>query len=168
MMHRYPVESLVWDYARAGLGTATCGIPLLAMDLSRVVFGVFLALTLLFAVYGVQTLRRQRTALEATPQALVLHPGAVRIDWNELTGLRLAYFSLRREGAGGWMELKLHAGRHAVRVDSRIEGFREIVELAAGAATRVDLELDPATASNLATLELPSAAQRHGEMRSAT
>lgn len=156
MTFRYPLGSLGWDYARSALGTLACGLPLFSIDLSPVVSVVFATLTLLFAGYGVQTLHRHRSAVDVTPEALILHPRGVRIEWRQITRFSLSYFSLRREGGAGWMELKVQAGPTSapavIRLDSRIEGFGEIVRLAADAAGRASLELDATTVSNLANL----------------
>ncbi|MGI9336247.1 MAG: hypothetical protein ACR2RL_24120 [Gammaproteobacteria bacterium] len=58
----------------------------------------------------------------------------------------------------GWLELDLRAGANVIRIDSRLQCFEDIVELAAaGSSSR--LTTDPATQANLALLANgPSAA----------
>jgi len=48
------------------------------------------------------------------------------------------------------MQLELRAGSSILRVDSRIEGFYELVNASAAAAEARGLPLDPATSTNLA------------------
>ena len=48
--------------------------------------------------------------------------------------MKLAYYSTRRDRRDGWMQLDLRSGWSSVRLDSRIEGFAELVERAARAA----------------------------------
>jgi hypothetical protein len=66
--------------------------------------------------------------------------------------LRLDYYSTRRDGEGGWMQLRLGDARRTIRIDSGLEGFAELVGEAARAAARRDLALDAATLANLEAL----------------
>ena len=74
------------------------------------------------------------------------------IRWSKLDRMKLSYYSTRRDGRGGWMQLKLGAGWSTLRVDSRIEGFSELVSASAKAAEMRGLSLDPATLANLQAL----------------
>jgi hypothetical protein len=74
------------------------------------------------------------------------------IAWSELDRVRLAYYSTRRDRRGGWMQLELRSGREKVRIDSRIEGFTDVVKASARAAEARGLSLDPATLANLEAL----------------
>ena len=67
----------------------------------------------------------------------------------------LDYFSTRRDGRGGWMQLRLRAGGASVRLDSGLAGFEQILERAVGAAEGRRLELSATTAANLAILRGP-------------
>jgi hypothetical protein len=62
------------------------------------------------------------------------------------------------------MQLKLGAGWSTLRVDSRVEGFSELVSASANAAEMRGLSLDPATLANLKALgiELRSTEPRFG------
>jgi hypothetical protein len=66
--------------------------------------------------------------------------------------MKLSYYSTRRDGRGGWMQLKLRAGWSTLRVDSRVQGFPELVIASAKAAEMRGLPLDPATSANLQAL----------------
>jgi hypothetical protein len=50
------------------------------------------------------------------------------------------------------MQLKLGDGQRTIRIDSDLEGFAQVAERAAHAASRLDLALDPATLNNLLAL----------------
>jgi len=151
--HAYPPSTLVGDYLRAMAGL----IPIIAV-LSSVpvgmVGGTMLgSLATFFALFGIRTALRHGTSIELTGAALRasgLLPAS--IPWNELNRMKLAYYSTRRDGRGGWMQLQLRAGSSTLRIDSHIEGFSELVSAAAAAAETRGLSLDPATSANLQAL----------------
>jgi hypothetical protein len=66
--------------------------------------------------------------------------------------MRLAYYSTRRDRREGWMQLDLRSGWSRLMIDSRIEGFTELVMASAKAAERRGLALDAATSVNLEAL----------------
>jgi len=141
------------DYVRAAAGL----IPAFAV-LAIAPVGVFEAtllggLALLFAAFGIRTALRQFTCIEVTAAALRAS-GALRarISWDELDRMRLAYYSTRRDGRGGWMQLELRSGWSTLRVDSGIIGFSELVTASAEAAAMRGLSLDPVTSANLQAL----------------
>ena len=74
------------------------------------------------------------------------------IQWAELDQMRLAYYSTRRDRRSGWMQLDLGAGGAKVRLDSRIEGFDQVVRRAAAVASERGLALSEATWANLQAL----------------
>lgn len=163
MTYRYPWRAMVADYVRAGLGFLCTGIPALFMELPAVVTGVLAFLAAIFLLFGVQAALRQLTRVLVSERDIRAQPLGIRIDWDALTRLTLAYFSVRRDGRGGWMELKLRSGRRTLRIDSRLDGFGEIVRQAAAAATDACLHLDATTLSNLATLGIGVTADRAAE-----
>jgi hypothetical protein len=107
----------------------------------------------LFAVFGIRTALRQCTSIEVTETALQ-STGLLQasIWWNKLDRMKLSYYSTRRDGRGGWMQLKLRAGWSTLRVDSRVQGFSELVIASAKAAEMRGFPLDPATSANLQAL----------------
>jgi len=151
--HAYPTSALFGDYLRAAAGffptiavlaTAPAGF------IEATMLGGFAAL---FAMFGARTALRHSTCFEATETGLRasgLLPNS--ISWSELDRMKLAYYSTRRDERGGWMQLKLRAGWSILRVDSRIEGFSELVRVSAEAAEMRGLSLDPATSANLQAL----------------
>lgn len=161
--HRYPTAALAGDYARAAAGLALTVSPLVLLHLNAAVATIFAALTALFAVFAGRTLLRQRAVIEMDESAIRSSgPFPVRLAWDALDDLKLAYYATRRDGSGGWMQLALRAGRQRLRLDSRIEGFAAIASRAAEAARRRQLELNTATANNLASLGIAAAAPAEG------
>jgi hypothetical protein len=148
--HVYPRTALFSDYTRAAAGFfPTIAVLVMAPvgPIGAIIIGGFAAL---FGVFGVRTALRHCTVLDATEVALEAS-GLLRasIPWSELDRMRLAYYSTRRDGRGGWMQLELRAGGSTLRVDSRIEGFSELVRVSTDAAKRRGLLLDPITLGNL-------------------
>ena len=150
--HRYPPSAMVSDYLVSGAGLALSLPPLVLLDLPAVTVAILGAMSLAFAVHGLGVLRRQRTRVETDEDGLWFSPPRRRIAWNEITRFGLAWFSTRRDGARGWMELKVVSPAATLRVDSRLERFPELVGRAWHAASRRGLEPDPATRANLEAL----------------
>jgi hypothetical protein len=157
--HRYPTGALASDYARAVVGLALAAAPLFLVPLNSYVAALFALLALLFLMFALRTLQRHLSPLVMTDGSIA-STGlvAVEIPWTGLDDVRLAYFATRRDGAGGWMQLALRAGRRRLRLDSRIEGFAVIVERAVRAAMTRHLSLSATTMANLAALGLTVAA----------
>jgi hypothetical protein len=151
--HAYPTSALAGDYARAAAGLALVGVPLTAVPLFSTVAGALGLGIALFAGFGLRTLYRQMRPLDLSGEALsVGGPFPVRLNWSELSSVKLAYYATRRDRRDGWMQLRLAAGRRCVTLDSRIEGFEAIARHAALAARRLGLPVSAATSTNLAAL----------------
>jgi hypothetical protein len=141
------------DYLRAAAGFVPTAAILTTMPVGVVAATVLSGFGAIFAVFGVRTLVRHGTRFDLTESAL--RASGLRrtsIAWAELDRMTLAYYSTRRDRRDGWMQLELRSGRKKVRLDSRIEGFAELVGKSASAAKSRGLTLNAATLSNLATL----------------
>jgi hypothetical protein len=160
--YAYPTSAMIGDYFRAAAGfvpTAAMLAMLPVGSITTVVLGGFAAL---FAGFGIRTMVRHHTRLEVTGAAL--HATGLRrasIIWEELDRMNLAYYSTRRDRREGWMQLDLRSGRSRIRLDSRITGFTELVEISVRAAEARGLTLTPATAANLTALGVRSDAERY-------
>ncbi len=151
--HVYPASAMIGDYARAAAGLVPT-LAILAIAPAGPVAGALLAgLAALFGWFGLRTALRHATHIEATEAGLTVSgPLGATIRWADLDALKLAYYSTRRDRRDGWMQLELRDGHSTVRLDSRIEGFNELVERSARAAALRGLQLGPATAANLEAL----------------
>jgi hypothetical protein len=154
MTYRYPWRAMVADYSRAVLGVVCTVTPLILACLPPLAAGVLVVLAILFALFGMQAIYRHTTRILVSEGDIRARPLGQRLAWDSLSKLTLGYFSVRRDGRRGWMELKLRSGRRTLRVDSRLDGFTEVVRQAVAAANDACLHLDPSTLSNLAMLGL--------------
>jgi len=151
--HSYQLSALFGDYLRAAAGLFPT-IAVFAIGPVGIVEATMLGgFAALFAVFGARTALRHFTFVEATEKGLQASgPVRASIPWNELNRMKLAYYSTHRDGRGGWMQLQLRAGWSTLRVDSRIEGFSDLVRVSAKAAEMRGLRLDSATLVNLQAL----------------
>jgi hypothetical protein len=148
---------MLGDYLRSAAGFIPATAILVALPLGGITTTVLGGFAALFLVFGIRTIIRHGTRLEMTESAL--RTSGVRrasIVWGELDRMKLAYYSTRRDRRDGWMQLELRSGRSCVRLDSRITGFIELVEISARAAEARGLVLSPATVANLVALGVRS------------
>ena len=152
-VHRHGLRSLAADYARCGAGLAATVAPLVAVPLLPALAWAFAAAALLFALHGTRTALRHLSVVECGEEGIRLRgPIPKSIRWSELRGLRLRYFSARRDRERGWMQLVLKGSKSTLRVESTLAGFGDIVARAAEAAAAAGLDLSPATLGNLERL----------------
>jgi hypothetical protein len=148
--HRYPRRAIFVEYFYAALGVVlTLGPFAIVLPLIPIA-GILAALGLLFVAFGVRTVIRHNAHVRISDDGVIVD-GLVRkhLMWEELTRYKLGYYSTKRDQRGGWMQLKLKAGRRGLRIDSQIQGFETIVRRSARAALDRKLELDLATLENL-------------------
>ena len=151
--HAYPGSAMVGDYLRAGAGFVPAMALLISAQVGPVGTGILAGFAALFGVFGLRTALRHLTQIEASETGLSASgPFAATIPWAELDRIKLAYYSTRRDRRDGWMQLELHAHGTSLRLDSRIEGFNELVERSARAAAARGVEIGAATAVNLDAL----------------
>jgi hypothetical protein len=155
----YSWRALLPDYLGGGSGLALSLGPLAIVHPAGPVAWVLAAVAVLFLVYFGRTVCRQLTHIELDEAGIrVRGPGFFRlrtaIRWEELRSLRLDYFSTRRDGEGGWMQLRLRDAQHTIRIDSELTGFVDLLRAAALEARRRGADLDEATRSNLNQLGL--------------
>jgi len=150
--HAYPTPAVLADAGRAAAGLALAGIPLL-LDGPAWLTVAFGLIALVFLLYAAASLCRATSRVEVGEDSIAVRgPRPARLRWSELDRLRLAYYSTRRDGAGGWMQLTLAAARTRLVVDSRIGGFDVLLRRAAEAARVQAIGLDPTTVMNLRDL----------------
>lgn len=148
---RYPRQTLWADYIRAAAGVVLCGAPLLALPVNHWMALVLGAGFVLFALFLGRTALRHHTRYVLGPDTLCADgPAGGLVEWSRIDRLKLSYFSTKRDRSDGWMQLTVgSAGGRAVKIDSSLDGFHDVVERAAYAARGVDLSLSDATRANL-------------------
>ncbi len=158
---RYAQRDLVADYLRASFGASICLGPPLFLETTPVVTWVLTAIGAVFAVFGLRTALRHMTVYELGAAGFrALGPRSATVSWSGLSAMNLAYFSTRKarrerlkfSGTSGWMELTLRDGTQAIKVDSSLAGFDDIVHSAVAAARRQGLKLNAVTRANLAAM----------------
>jgi hypothetical protein len=158
-VHAYSAGAVATDYLRTAAGLGLAGVPLAFVETMPWLTVLLAAIALVFAGYGLDTVVRHRTRIEADEAGLRARGIAIRdFDWRAISALRLCYYSTRRDRSRGWLQLTLEGGGRRLRVDSRISGFAELVARASAAAGRNRLRLDAATLSNLAAMGIDEAA----------
>lgn len=160
--HRYETQSLVADYARSAAGTSVCGGLLLVSDLLPLLAYVLATLTALFGTYGVRTLMRHFIRLQVDDDGLRLWLGgrALReLPWESVQEVKIRYFSTRRDGADGWLQMVVSGGGRTIRCDSHLDDFRTVVEQACRAADQARVPLCETTVANLRSLGLAREAE---------
>jgi hypothetical protein len=155
--YNYSARRIFADYVRTGLGMILTAVPLSLPDLHAFFQILFGTAFILFSIYGIATVKRHVTKIHVTDQAVSLQGlGSATVNWFEISGLKLSYFSTSRDGSDGWMQLSLTGDRQNIKIDSRLNGFQTIARLALNSAEANHLTLDPATIDNLVALGVPS------------
>jgi len=171
--HHYPISALSSDYLRVAVGLALTLGPLLLLDLAAAIAWLLAGLAVLFVWFGLRTGVRQLSAVELSSQGIAVRgPFGRSLAWDELTGLKLAYYAPRsRSGPRrrepehvrgerdprqrGWLQLTLQGAQgRPIRVESTLQGFEEVLRRATATAARKHLLFDPTTTANLSALGL--------------
>ena len=151
---RYPRQTLWADYVRAAAGVVLCGGPLVALNVNRWMGLALGAGFLLFVLFLARTALRQGTRYVLAEDTLCADgPAGTIVEWSRLDRLKLSYYSTKRDRSDGWMQLAVgSAGGRAIKIDSALQGFYDIVERAARAAEENGVELGAATRANLKSM----------------
>ena len=154
--HRYPLSRILADYLLGGAGTvASAGLIALAPSTGYVVV-IFGGLTAVFLLFTIRTATRHGLRITADAEGLGVRGVSVRrLEWGQLEGLTLRYYSTRCNRKDGWMTLRLTGAGRNIAIDSHLEGFEAIARQAADVALARHLSLDHTTRSNYAALDMP-------------
>lgn len=152
----YPAGYFIRAYARAVAGLACTLGAWYAIPVSHAVTLVCVAIAAAFILYAVQIKLRQLTAVQWDGDGIdVEGPRPRRLPWSELRDVRLAYYSTRRDGANGWMQLKIRGKSGVLRLDSDAAGFDRLVITSLHHADRLGLDVTAVTRHNAAVLVRP-------------
>lgn len=156
--HRYPPAVQRSDLVRGGVGLLLTVGPLAVLPMHWAVASLFGAAAILFALFTARIVQRAFTLYESGDQGIIARgPFGVAIPWDDLTTLKLHFFSTRRDRGKGWMLLVLKAGRRTLKLESTLTGFDEIVDRAAEVAKAKRLTLTDSTTNNLLAMGAPVA-----------
>ena len=143
---------LLADYLRGWAGIVLAALPLVMMRPSWPVGLGLVCLIGLFAIFLIQTWRRQHSTVILGPAGVaVIDQGEHRLARQHLDGLRLRWFGSRTSGRG-WLELELRGGDVRLVVSSALDRFDAVVAEAVQAANDRGIALEPATLANVEAL----------------
>ena len=149
--YHYPRHTLLMDGLRAGFGLSITFGPLLFLTVSRPLTIVLCGLGLIFLWFGGRLLAQCVISIVPADDGLSIN-GFRRwfFRWKDLKRLKLAYYAPFRRPHAGWYRLTLVGKEGAVRLDSTLNGFNELLRSALAAAASAKLAFDPSTRENLA------------------
>ena len=151
--YRHSIRTIAPDYIRAGVGLAVTAGPIIIVPISEPVSWTLMFLIFLFAVYAANVVIRHASVIELDETSVsVCGPFSRSLRWQDLEEMRLKYFSTRRDGTHGWMQLVLKGPGAKIRIESTLGGFADIVERAARTASSEGLFVSPTTLGNLELL----------------
>ena len=157
--YRYPPRELAGDYARAGVGLAVTAGPLSFLPTTPIIMWILAGFAALFVVFAARTAIRHMTVVRIDDAGVAaVGPMGVSVRWDDLKGVALSYYSTRRDRTRGWMQLSVRGNGRALRLDSTIEGFRDIAAQVVRHAELKRIEFSPATTGNLTALGVVAAA----------
>jgi hypothetical protein len=151
--HGYPASAMIGDYVRAATGLVPAGAIFATTSVAPVAAVLLGGFAAVFGIFGLRTALRHNSRIELSDIGIRSF-GLVerRIAWADLDRLKLSYYSTRRDRKSGWMQLELGGGGIRLSLDSRLDGFGEIVRRAADAACDQRLQISESTAANLEAL----------------
>jgi hypothetical protein len=126
--YRYPPKAVIGDYLRAAGGFAVTGGPALFLPTAMPVTVILGVLAALFGIFGLRTALRQFT-----------------------------YYSTRRDGQGGWMQMKISGPGGHIRVDSALDGFARLAGETATSASAHGVTMTGTTLGNFKALGVAAA-----------
>ena len=151
--YRYPTQALTGDFVRSVTGLAFTLGPMLLAQPAPPMMAVLGTLAALFAAHGVRTWIKSKTRIAVDDEGISAHGArSATLRWNGLRQMHLRYYSTRRDGSKGWMQMKLKGEDTTLRFDSTLIGFADLVRRAAAEAAKRGVDLPPATQANLAAL----------------
>lgn len=108
----------------------------------------------LFVLYFIRAVIRHLSIIRIDMDRVsVVGPWPQSLEFADLDVLTLRYFSTRRDGENGWMNLTLKSGRCRISLDSDHPAFVGLASRALSHARRNRLALSPATIANARAIE---------------
>ncbi|MBJ7418591.1 MAG: hypothetical protein JHC88_24585, partial [Niveispirillum sp.] len=76
----------------------------------------------------------------------------VMVRWDQITGVKLRYYSTKKDKSGGWMQLTIRPGRGSCSIESQLTGFDTIAARVAEQVLERGLQVDATTKENFLSL----------------
>lgn len=153
LAYRYRPAAIAWNYGRSAIGLIATLVPLAVLEPAAPVSAVLVAVAGLFLVYLARSIALSTRTIKLDASGMRTEGlFAASVPWESLQAVRLGYYSTRKDGSHGWIELVVRGTRGSIRADSRLDGFAAIAERAAREALARGLALDERTCTHLAVL----------------
>jgi hypothetical protein len=154
-VHRYPLQTLMGDYIKSGLGVLTILVLLIYLASGPVSAITLLLIGGFCLFYLLRTIDRNRAVVSFDDAAITLTSfRSTSVRWADLARMTLAYYAIKRDKSDAWMELTLKDAQATIKLDSRLENFGAIVIKAARVARERRIPLNQITLSNLKALKI--------------
>lgn len=149
----YPSAYFMRAYVRAAVGIVGAAVFWAVTPGTPAILIGCLAVGAAFAWYAAQTRLRQVSDVSWDNEGISIDgPLSRRLSWTGLKAVTLSYFSTRRDGSNGWMQLKISGKEGVFRLDSDADGFDRLVVAALQHADRLGLDVTATTRHNAAVL----------------
>ena len=154
-VYRQSMALLGPNYFRAAVGFGLTGGPVTFVQTTPAMSWILGIAAALFALYALNTALRHAAVIVCDENGISV-TGLIgkSVVWSELRDVRLRYFSTRRDGRGGWMQLIVKGSGANIRIESTLEGFAGIVARSVKAAEDGGLDLSLTTLGNIEVLGL--------------
>ena len=164
---RYSTKSLNADILRAIIGFVLCICPVILIVAEPLINLILLSSSLLFLIFGIRAWLRRRVRIYCKETEIIIKgPISRSLKWDELSSLKLSYFSTRRNKKDGWMQLKLEGKSKKITIESNLEKFVEICSRAYQAANNNKIAITKTSERNFA--ELGILKSKNGQRESVT
>lgn len=161
--HRYSRRVLYAACARALLGIGAAVLFSIVVE-NGVVSWAFVAASVGFFTYGISAVGRAMEIVTLSADGFNVRGWRHKsLPFSEMTDLKLAYFTTRRDGEKGWMQLVVKGRGEKIVVESEIGGFSQIAAICHAQASKIGLELSVASGRNFSVLlgDDMTAGQKH-------
>ncbi|MDX1738028.1 MAG: hypothetical protein R3261_07310 [Alphaproteobacteria bacterium] len=146
----YHKQKLYWDLSKALFGLFLVGGVLIFANPVPWLFYTLVAITSIFILFLLKIIARFKTEINIDETGIEISMlKATRLNWADLDHFKLRYYSTKKSGDKGWMDLQLKGKGKRINVDSQLDGFEEVLGEAARHAAKTGLGLDPVTIDNL-------------------
>jgi hypothetical protein len=161
---RYSSKSLNADILRAIIGFVLCICPVILIVAEPLINLILLSSSLLFLIFGIRTWLRRRVRIYCKETEITIKgPISRSLEWDELSSLKLSYFSTRRNKKDGWMQLKLEGKSKKLTIESNLEKFEEICSRAYQAASNNKIAITKTSERNFAELGILKSKNRQSK-----
>jgi uncharacterized membrane protein len=164
----YPRRALTKAYLRAAAGLIMVGIPLILGDPGNVAFVILGSIALALLAYGIRAWLRGMGRVRVDGVGISIYgPLSVAVRWDEMTAVKLSFYSTQRDKTDGWMQLVISGTRRKLTIESTLDGFSEIARRVADESKKKDIKLSPSTINNFKPLGIQVGESKLGNPKSA-